>query len=51
MKNRDCGFNSKPVLLEGVKKTNKQLLLMSVKNDKRSGLDNLDGKLVRMIAE
>ncbi len=43
MNNKKCTFNFNPMQLDDIKKL--------VKNDEQTGLDNLDGKLVRIIAD
>ena len=46
MVNKGCTFSLSSVSREAVEK-----LLLSVKNNKQSGLDQLEGKLIRIIAE
>ena len=46
MTNKNCVFNFKPVLVEDVRK-----LMASVKSDKQFGMDNLDGRLIRLTAD
>ena len=45
MKGKNCHFELKKVNVEKVKQ-----LLLSINNDKPSGKDNLDGKLLKMVA-
>ena len=46
MKDRNCTFEFRKVSVEEVKE-----LLLSINNDKPPGSDNLDGKLLRIIAD
>ncbi|CDQ66726.1 unnamed protein product [Oncorhynchus mykiss] len=46
MKDKNCTFEFRKVSVEEVKK-----LLLSIINDKPPGSDNLDGKLLRIIAD
>ena len=46
MKDKNCSFDSCKVFVEEVKR-----LLLSINNDKPPGYDNLDGKLLRIIAD
>ena len=46
MKDNNCNFEFRKVSVEEVKK-----VLLSINNDKPSGSDNLDGNLLRIIAD
>ena len=46
LKDKHCTFEFRKVSVEEVKK-----LLLSINNDKPPGSDNLDGKLLRIIAD
>lgn len=46
MKDKDCNFEFGKVCMEKVKK-----VLLSINNDKPQGSDNLDGKLLRTVAD
>ena len=46
MKDKNCTFEFRKVNVEEVKR-----LLLSINNDKPPGSDNLDGKLLRIIAD